>query len=182
MNYLEVRDGYFEWMFDLVCERNYANKNLYKKLLTYLHDIEFTYHIINDADRAHDGISLRHRFALRFHSDDYYYIRDCLDGPCSVLEMIVALAIRCEESIMDDPKIGDRTRQWFWKMIVNLGLGSMTDDKFDEHYVENVIADFLNRDYDSDGRGGLFMVKNSKYDFREMPIWSQMMRYLDTMV
>lgn len=43
--------------------------------------------------------------------------------PCSVLEMIIALAIRLEEHIMDDPDIGNRTGQWFWDMIVSLGLG-----------------------------------------------------------
>lgn len=54
------------------------------------------------------------------------------------LEMIIALAIRLEEHIMDDPDIGNRTGQWFWDMIVSLGLGS-------EGLID-VIRRFLNRD------------------------------------
>lgn len=181
MGCAEVRKEYFEWMFDVVCKNRYAGHDLFGELLTYLHNIEFTYHMASDADRAHDGINLRHRFAL-LYEDDYYYIKDCLEGPCSVLEMMVALAIRCEETIMSDPRLGDRTGQWFWKMIVNLGLGAMTDDRFDEYYVKERIGIFLDRKYDADGRGGLFEVWNTDYDFRKMSIWSQMMRYLDTMI
>lgn len=180
MSRLDVQNDYFEWMFDLVCEGRFADTNTYRKLLSYLHNIEFRYHIQNDSDRAYDGVHLRHRYALL--SDDYDYIRDCLEGPCTVLEMMVALAIRCEESIMVDPQVGDRTGQWFWKMVVNLGLGSMTDNRFDRAYVTDVIISFLNREYEPNGRGGLFTIRNCDRDFRKMPIWSQMMLYLDTMI
>lgn len=180
MSRMKIENDYFEWMVDLVCEGRFAKPNSYRKLLRYLHDVEFVYIIPNDADRADDGISLRHRFALR--CGDYDYVADCLDGPCSVLEMMVALAIRCEETIMDDPKIGDRTGQWFWKMVVNLGLGSMSDNRFDLDYVEFVIDRFLNREYEPDGRGGLFTVRNCDYDFRDLKIWNQLNYYLDTMI
>ena len=39
---------------------------------------------------------------------------------CSVLEMMVALAICCEETYMDNPNIGNRTGQWFWNMVKNI--------------------------------------------------------------
>lgn len=180
MSRMKIENDYFEWMFNLVCDGRLARSNSYRKLLSYLHDVEFVYIIPNDADRASDGIELRHRFALLYK--DYDYVVDCLDGPCSVLEMMVALAIRCEVTIMDDPKVGDRTGQWFWKMVVNLGLGSMSDNRFDLDYVEFVIDRFLNREYEPDGRGGLFRVRNSDYDFRDVKIWNQLNYYLDTMI
>ena len=183
MGRVDVNDGYFYWMCDLVCRGRYDNTILYRKLLSYLHSVEFTYRIRSDADRAHDGVNLRHRFALL--TDDYEYVRDCLDGPCSVLEMIIALAIRLEETIMTDPQFGDRTGQWFWQMIVNLGLGSMTDARYDERYVEEVVDRFLKRKYEPDGHGGLFVIYNSEYeeiDLRKMPIWTQMCHFLDTMI
>ena len=96
--------------------------------------------------------------------------------------MMVALAIRCEENIMDDPSYGNRTGQWFWGMIVNLGLGFMTDSRFDEKFVDDVIFRFLNREYEPDGKGGLFTVRNCKYDLRTVEIWYQMCWYLDTFV
>lgn len=168
-----VDDEYFEWMFDLVCEGRYARGISFRKLLRYLHDVEFTYIIPNDSNRAEDGIDLRRRFSY----ETYILGRD---DPCSVLEMLIALSIRCEESIMDDPRIGDRTSQWFWRMITNLGLSSMTDDRFDERIVDNVIDRFLNREYEPDGRGGLFTVRYCDYDLRDVEIWIQLGWYLNS--
>jgi hypothetical protein len=129
-----------------------------------------------DANRAAKGMDLRWRFVLRTDNRDLY---EYLDGPCSVLEMMIALAITCEENIMDDPRVGDRTGQWFWSMIYNLGLKHMTDDNFDEEYVAEVIDRFLNREYEPDGRGGLFRIKNCAYDLRHVEIFHQLCWYLD---
>ena len=38
---------------------------------------------------------------------------------------------------------------------------------------------FLNRQYEADGRGGLFIVRNSRFDLRTVEIWYQAMWYLD---
>ena len=83
---------------------------------------------------------------------------------------------------MDDLEYGDRTAQWFWEMIVSLGLGSMTDDRFDRRFVEDVILDFMNRDYAPNGKGGLFTIRNYPYDMRDLEIWSQLNKYLKTIV
>ena len=163
---------YFDWMLNIIHDGKYAKKNSYFKLLSYLHDVEFTWIIPKDSNRAEDGVDLRRRFT-------YPDNRLLSDEPCSVLEMILALAIRIEESIMDDPLYGDRTSQWFWKMITNLGLGSMTDARFDIYYVEDVVSRFINREYEPDGRGGLFTVKHCDYDLRKIEIWIQMLWYLD---
>ena len=176
----QVINDYFEWMCGLV-EGQYEGVYSYRTLLKHLHSIEFTYRMRKDSDRAGDGINLRHRFALRYDGD-YSFVTDCLDGPCSVFEMMLALAIRCEESIMADPLVGDRTRQWFWRMIISLGLGDALDARYDKEYVEDVIDRFLKRKYEPDGRGGLFIIKNCDYDLRHVEIWKQMMWYLDTMI
>lgn len=171
-----INNEYFEWMHDLVCSKRYAKAISYRKLLSRLHGTEFVYSISRDGNRAGDGIELRRRFA---EEQDCIDMVDYLDGPCSVLEMMIALAIRCEQSIMYDPDVGDRTGQWFWGMIVNLGLGSMIDSRFDRDYVDDVLARFLNRDYEPDGKGGLFTVKDCNRDLRDVEIWYQMCWYLD---
>lgn len=174
-----VSNEYFEWMIDLVCRNRFAKEISYRKLLAQLHGTEFTYLIPKDVNRAEDGRALRYRFAMEIKKPSIYrYLR----GPCSVLEMMVALALRCEENIMDDPSVGDRTQQWFWGMIVNLGLGSMTDDIYDRRFVHQVLSRFLDREYDPDGRGGLFTVKNSDQDLRTAEIWYQLCWYLDNIV
>lgn len=174
-----IENEYFNWMTDLVCRQRYSKEISYKKLLRYLHDTEFIYSIPKDANRAEDGIDLRYRFTL-LHGPEYAL--DYLEGPCSVLEMIIALAIRCEETIMDDPAIGDRTGQWFWGMIRNLALGSMTDARFDRRFVEDAVTRFLNREYEPDGRGGLFTIHHCDRDLRTVEIWHQLLWYLDSIV
>ena len=173
-----INDEYFEWLFDLVCDGRFSKETSYRKLLMFLHNTPFRYSILRDENRAHDGIDLRRRFSL-LQSHDGEYFAEYLDGPCSVLEMMIGLAIRCEEAFMDDTKYGNRTAQWFWEMVNNLGLGSMTDSRYDRQRVDDVIFRFLHRGYDRDGRGGLFRVRNCNQDMRDVEIFYQLCYYLD---
>lgn len=175
-----ISDEYFEWLFNLVCEQRYF-KPIYRKLLMRLHETEFTYSILRDRNRAEDGENLRYRFALAKGYDVPTTLTD-LGGPCSVLEMMAALAIRCEEQIADDPQYGNRTGQWFWKMIVNLGLGPMTNDMYDRSQVDAILMTFLERRYKPDGEGGLFWIRDCDVDLRKVEIWHQLCWYLDTIL
>lgn len=176
-----VINYYFEWLSDLVCDQRYSEQISYRKLLMRLHDTEFRWSIPKDENRAEDGLDLRWRFA-NVYDIPFDLVEDAIDEPCSVLEMMIALSIRCEETIMDDPTIGDRTDQWFWGMIVNLGLDSMVDTRFDKQFVDDILERFLDREYERDGRGGLFTIKHCKYDLRKAEIWHQLSWYLGTIV
>lgn len=172
-----INDEYFEWLCELIDIKRFSKRVSYRKLLMHLHNIEFTWTIPLDDNRADDGIQLRRRFAL--YREDMA-LRRYLAGPCSVLEMMVALAVRCEECIMDDTQMGNRAGQWFWGMIHNLGLSPMTDSGFDRDFVDDAIARLLNREYEPDGRGGLFTVRRCSYDMRTVEIWRQLSWYLDS--
>lgn len=172
-----INNEYFEWLCELIDSKRFSKQVSYRKLLMHLHNIEFTWVIPMDENRADDGIQLRRRYAL--YCDDMS-LTDYILGPCSVLEMMVALAIRCEETIMDDTAMGDRTGQWFWGMVHNLGLSPMTDPKFDRAFVDDIIARFLNREYEPNGRGGLFTVRHCNHDLRTVEIWWQLSWYLDS--
>lgn len=172
-----INDEYFEFLCELIDAKRFSKRVSYRKLLVHLHNIEFTYFVPYDDNRADDGIQLRRRFAL--HRDDAS-LSDYITGPCSVLEMMVALAVRCEETIMDDALMGDRTGQWFWGMIQNLGLNPMTDSKFDKKVVDTIIARLLNREYEPNGKGGLFTVKRYPRDMRTVELWCQLSWYLDS--
>ena len=169
-----VRSDYFEWMYEIMCGDRFSNPISYRKLFTFLHEVEFTHFVPHDENRAEDGIALRYRYCFHNDCED---LEHYLDGPCSILEMMVALAIRCEERIMKDPMKGDRTAQWFWSMISSLGLGGMTDYNFNEWVVADVIGRFLNREYDSDGKGGLFTIRRWNRDARDAEIWHQLLAY-----
>jgi hypothetical protein len=132
-----------------------------------------------DGNRAEDGMDLRYRFGYINSLEEPEIAVYLDDRPCSILEMMIALAIRCEEQIMGDPDIGDRTGKWFWMMIDNLGLSNMDDNHYDENYINKVIRRFLDRAYDKNGNGGLFKIKGFHNDIRNVEIWYQMMWYLD---
>lgn len=178
----ELNHRYFEWMYQLVCDEKYTKGLSYRKLLNRLHEIDFYYILDMDGNRYEDGIDLRYRFGYE-HSYEEPMIATYLDDrSCSVLEMLVALAIRCEEHIMDDPRVGNRMAKWFWDMISNLGLDSIDDLNFDEELVDEIIEHFLNRDYESNGKGGLFTVNHRRQDLRSVEIWYQMCWYLDSIL
>ena len=177
-----IIDEYFEWMVGLLMAEDYPKTRSFRRLQVHLHGITFRYSLPMDSNRFADGIRLRYRFAIRNGYEDVSdVVESYLSGPCSVLEMMLALAIRCEEDIMADPLIGDRTSQWFWSMIISLGLGSVTDQYYDPEYIDEVVERFLSRSYEADGRGGLFRIKNPPSDLRNVEIWYQLCWYLDAL-
>lgn len=171
----EIENMYFDWMYNIVADKKYVkNKKIsYRKLLSTLHTREFYFILPMDENRALDGIDLRGRFAYEIEDKfDRCDVLECLDGPCSVLEMMVALAIRMEEELIG---FGP---QWFWLMIFNMGLNDMLDGAFDRYKVEHAINILLDRAYEKDGTGGLFIVKKHVEDLRDIEIWYQMQWYL----
>ena len=178
----ELNEEYLQWMYELVVDQYRYSNVSYQKLFQRLYDTEFTYQIPMDGNRAEDGIDLRYRFGREMGYEDSL-IATLLDiRSCSVLEMMIALAIRCEENIMDNPDVGDRTGQWFWNMLVSLGIGSEDDARFDSTYVDGCLRRFLNRDYNWDGKGGLFTVENPPRDMRRIEIWYQLNFYLQEII
>lgn len=175
----ELTSLYFEWMCRLVCNNRHTKCSSYRKLLTHLNESEFVPVMLMDENRADDGTDLRYRFGYE-NSYEGAMIASLLDDhPCSMLEMMIALSIHCEEDIMDDPDVGDRTGEWFWQMIENLGLDDMDDAHYSPKRVDDILERFTNQEYERDGRGGLFYIPNTYRDMRNAEIWYQMCWYLD---
>lgn len=161
---------YFEWLLDVI---NYdANASeTHNKLLWQMYGTPFYYSNSTDENRIFDGLKLRETY-------DEYYADSHSNIPCSVLEVLIALAKRCEEDIMEDPDSEDKTPQWFWIMIQNLGLLSIDDAHYDEMRVQKILTKFMNREYGPDGRGSIFYSDNKDRDFRSADLWYQMSWYL----
>ena len=176
----ELEKGYFEWLYDLVCNDGYVKELNYQELLFRLHQKDFVYILPRDENRFQDGVAMRYYYGYEVNAPREQ-ITDVLDNrPCSVLEMLIALSIRMEQEIMSDTDYGNRTWKWFWKMMTNMNLGGMTNDKFDGRYVDRVIERMLARKYEANGRGGLFTIANCKEDLRNVEIWTQMNWYLNS--
>lgn len=156
---------YFEYLIGYVYNDN--SRISYLKLLRFLYDKNFVWTVHMDRNRAADGLSLR----ARFFDDDKI---KAMSKPCSVLEMMIALADRMENHILGDPREGDRTGQWFWEMVTSMGLSSMNDSKFNEEYAESQVNKMIKREYNIHGEGGLFTVAKPDKDMKTTEIWYQM--------
>lgn len=171
----DIRADYFLWMLSLifcdgVCE--------YSELLGVLDDIPFHFVLEMDANREMDGVALRYRFGYEngISGDD---ISEAMgDDPCSVLEMMTALCLRCAEQIIDDD-ISVCARQMFCDMLQSLGLDDQTDGHVDVVTAQRIVERFLDRKYRKNGQGGLFTVPSAGHDMRNVEIWYQMCLYLD---
>lgn len=175
---IDVHELYLSWIYAMI----FPYTSGYHRLCQQLYDIDFRFSVPMDMNREEDGIALRYRFTCESDIDGRI-ISSVLDNkPCSVLEMMAALALRCEEDIMSSPENGDRTSDWFWRMLCSLNIQAMTDDNYNEKTVERAINRMLDRQYASDGKGGLFTVHRKHRDMRKAEIWYQMCWYMDELL
>jgi hypothetical protein len=170
-----IATDYFQWL----CEKvniDTEDKS-YWLLAKALHSKEFYSTVPNDDNRGNDGKKLREQYSEENGNCPF----DPIDGPCTMLEMLIALSERFED-IMSDPEEYDRTSKWFWEMLKNLGLDTYEDinyyDLWEGGDVDEILNTVLERTYRRNGKGGLFPLKESKKDQRKVEIWYQMCAYV----
>lgn len=178
----QLHDRYFNWISSLIDYPELKDPIMfYNDVLIHLLNTEFTWTIALDENRADDGIELRYRFGFENGIGDAIIHNQLDTRPCSVLEMMVALALRCEDDLMQGTE-ERHVERWFWIMMDNLGLGEDTYEFYDPVKTDNVVNTFLNRQYSPDGSfGGIFIIPNCVHDLRTVDIWYQMMWYLTAM-
>lgn len=174
----KIRAEYFQWLCGLVGMDEPDHS--YWTLARILHRRNFYWSVDNDGNRWEDGVRMR----LIFEDETNYSDYSCLDGDCSILEMLIALAIR----IADTLGTGDNgdIQWWFWRLIENLWeedmvlledgeliLGDYTDYLFCQK-----LDIWLDRRFRRSGKGGLFPLRHAKKDQRKVEIWYQMQAYL----
>lgn len=172
----ELKVLYFNWMYRLVMNERNTEGRSYRALMYHLNQRYYEPTIDKDENRSADGLDLRYRFGYENHIEHCTVATYLDDHPCSILEMMIALAVKCEQD-MSDPDMGDRTNVWFWDMLCSLGLDHMDDEHFDEWDADDILDRFLDHKYDPDGSGGLFTIKNCDVDLRHVELWWQLSRY-----
>ena len=179
MIFSELRNQYYDWLYKTVCGEWEPRNLSFHHLLQFLDSWDYVPACEMDISRATDGIALRYRFATE-NNIPYVKVDAAFRGiSCSMLEMMVALAIRIEEHIMEDSSAGNRIGQWFWNMVVSLGLVVMDDRRFDAKRAAYILDRFMRRDYLPNGSGGLFTLDRPNEDMRRIDIWYQLMAYLN---
>lgn len=164
---------YLDWLA-MIAMPDGMQRSKYYEVLSRLFITRFVSLVKGDQNRAKDGESLRELYEDETgESCDIY-------GECSVLEMMVALAMRCEEQIMYDPEEGDRTHVWFWEMFSNLGLDKLDENRFDEQEFCDILCHFLGRKYDKNGHNGPFYIPGFEGDMRKIELWYQLGYYIES--
>ena len=167
-----MEHAYFKWLIESIDPKHMIG-NGYQPVFEMLFDTDYrwTKRFPDDENRARDGLALRERFA-EIKGVDVSEIG--LSGkPCSCLEMLVALATRIEFEILSMP--GDENvPKWFWRFMDGLGLLPTNPMIKDPNYVSERLNIWLDRKYERDGSGGIFVIDNHYFDMRKMTIWKQM--------
>lgn len=169
---------YFEFLCNIVWKEGRqidVEKEIF--LLRGLEAIEFYALIPNDDNRASDGLQLRDNYI-----DEGGAAQALPSGSCSVLEMLIGLSNRLvletESSKWEKP-----VDKWFWILIDNLNLSRlltftpMSEQAISDN-IEWTITNLLERNYKSNGEGGLFPLKHTNQDQRRIEIWYQMTAYI----
>lgn len=163
-----IEEEYLNWLCAKVRK---TRSPMYDDLFVILHKTEFVWTVHGDRNRAEDGCELRLDFLREsgWNNDQAWF-----NQPCSVLEILVALAKRaCFQT--DRP-----TTEWFWEFISNLYLDDFRRvSRNDVPLIEEILHNFVWRTYDPSGHGGIFPMRWPKQDQRKVELWYQFFEYLD---
>lgn len=158
---------------DWLLWRVHFSRKTHGRLIEYLHSTDFRWSVAHDENRAGDGTWYREEFFKNCSLEEGKFKK-----PCSVLEMLVGLSIRMNNDFVGDPA-EEKPDIIFWEMICNLKLDQFDNDHFDSEMVDEIVQDWLDREFAYDGEGSIFPIKNPFRDQREIEIWSQMNDYIE---
>lgn len=164
-------DRYLTWLYGQVAVvRTRKSSRTFWDLFRQLFSTEFVWIVPNDDNRAEDGRELRCEWATDTGTE---VDRNWLSLGCSFLELLIGLSRRLAFETDGD------AANWFWQLIDNLGLlGCHDRSNFKSEDVEEATARVIWRTYQSDGNGGLFPLRQTRNDQRQVEIWYQLSEYL----
>lgn len=138
----------------------------YTKLFQRLFDTPFDPVLEADEARIDDGLEVRGR-----------WYRSIPDFPCSVLEVLLALADRMDSEYVGDPS-EEGTNDIFYLFLDNLGLLYYTDRRYNDLAIDNILEIWMERRFHSNGDGSIFPLKYTRENQRDCSLWSQMQSYI----
>lgn len=167
--------GYYRWLTGMLP----GWEETHSRLLWALYLTPFKYVVAMDENRQGDGLALRTRYGWQrgLSPEALDILR--YEHRCSVLEVMIALALRCEEEYMTHYEDENPVGQWVGPMIESLGLAGYDDQHWNPMAVEEIIERFLERDYSPDGLGSLFYIPGAEEDLRQVEIWYQMLTWIN---
>lgn len=172
--YLQWQEAYFHWLVQQVHDEGPQSRT-YWDLLRMLFEKEFSEDALvpNDDNRILDGLDLRTEFLIG--ADAPRGISPDKFGPCSVLEVLVALSRRLAWAA------GGKADGWAWQLLVNLDLHKMSDPlgRIRQGRVHEILDRLIWRTYRQDGTGGFFPLSWPQDNQAKVEIWYQMSAYVN---
>lgn len=180
----EYRDQYLKWLLNL------AGLERSDGILLFSFLLDMTYYWQNDYDQARAGDG---RY-LRYYYVDKDGIQEAIDNfghpyadivdefvrswPVSVIEVLLAMAIRLDKEYEYCASEGDRASLWFWIMCENLGLDLylVSNADFNINDAKMKVIKWMDGDYDKNGKGSPMALPDGlecDKDYREMSFWEQ---------
>lgn len=184
---MTIDHDYFSWLYNII--REPKKRIYYTKLCEIFYDKSFRWFVHNDDNRCEDGLNLRRQFIEEQGLDESHLeVISLMKKPCTIFEVLIALAKRMNDIMYDLNDQRDKTPKWFHTMLLNLGLNVYTDDynlgdrfpEMTEIKIDDILETLMDRTYDFYGHGGLFPLKSRPRKHQaEVEIWYQLMEYLD---
>lgn len=177
---LSLNERYFRWLLGILGFKEPISCR-YNSMLSYLFSTDFklTDPIVgHDDNRLNDGFDLRAMYSDNFTSPEQPQI---FDEEVSVLEVLVAFAMRIDDDVMYDGNL--RASKWFFIMIDNLGMTNFTDDELGLSWTiddeAQIIDIWMSRQYGPSGKGTVFPINNTGIDQRNVEMWYQMQEWFN---
>ena len=174
-------NDYYEWLIDLIRPPKgiYTPINQHGMLLFELWKREFVWFDAYEGEeaRAMDGKTLRDQFLMACDKTP-----DAVpQGPCTVLEMLIAFALRIDTQV-HDWRIGNRPWEWVEMFIENLGFNDLIDSDInpirDAGYINARLETWMSHQLGHNGEGGLFRFTQRILTINDMDNWAQMNRWI----
>jgi hypothetical protein len=169
-------EEYFTWLYSLVASTNLKNPSrTHWSLARHLYTKEFVWLVPNDDNRVQDGKDLRREF---FEVNEISRVdQNWVVLGCSMFEMLIALSRTLSFEADGEPRV------WFWHLMETLDLFQYNDRIYKTRpevasIIDETIDQVIWRQYEPDGKGGLFPLRNPREDQREVEIWYQLNAYL----
>jgi len=144
-------------------------------LIELLSNTKFECSIPEDNPRTEDAFDLRREYIseCRYNSEEPQ-ADDRLYGPASVLEVLVALAIRFDMEVVGNPGVPQPDRL-FMEWLDNLGVVVMDSEWSidNSNLIMLKLSKWMNRNYKDDGKGSIFPLKHVTFNFSKSDIWRQ---------
>jgi hypothetical protein len=167
-------DRYLNWLYSQVGSiKTRARNRTYWSLFRQLYETIFVAIVPHDENRLVDGRDLRYEF-LAEHEEEQGSL-EWMRLPCSMLELLMILSRHLAFETDEEVTV------WFWHLIGELDLEKYNDRNYSAEAREDIAAILdrvIWRNYEPNGRGGLFPLERAERDQRKVELWYQLNAYL----